>query len=188
MSTEIGSVRPGEFGQFERMMLLDVRTPVEFAGESIEGSVLIPLHTLEPKETASLLANTSCVVICKSGGRARKAAELLKSAGAESLYVLEGGIDAWKAAGFPVKKGRNVISLERQVRIGAGTLVLTGVVLGYLINPAWIFLSAFVGGGLIFAGITDFCGMGLLLARMPWNNTGGPSPDISWPVGKPPKE
>lgn len=188
MSTEIGSVKPGEFGQFERIMLLDVRTPMEFAGESIEGSLLIPLHALEAKETASHLANTSCVIICKSGGRARKAAEQLKAAGAESLYVLEGGIDAWKAAGLPVKQGRKVLSLERQVRIGAGTLVLTGAILGLLVNPAWIFLSALVGAGLIFAGITDFCGMGLLLARMPWNQTGGRPADISWPTERPPRE
>jgi len=77
---------------------------------------------------------------------------------------------AWESAGLPLKRGAKMMSLERQVRIAAGALVFTGAVLGYFVNPAWIALSGFVGAGLVFAGITDTCGMGMLIARMPWNN------------------
>jgi predicted branched-subunit amino acid permease len=74
------------------------------------------------------------------------------------------------AAGLPVVKGsKSAISIERQVRIGAGSLVLIGVILGFLIHPAFFGLTAFIGAGLVFAGVTDWCGMGLLLARAPWN-------------------
>ena len=84
--------------------------------------------------------------------------------------VVEGGTEAWIAAGLPVSRGvAKVISLERQVRIVAGTLVLTGVLLAYFVHPAFVGISAFVGAGLIFAGVTDWCGMGLLLAKLPWN-------------------
>jgi hypothetical protein len=77
---------------------------------------------------------------------------------------------AWERAGLPMVRGaRGSISLERQVRIGAGTLVLAGVVMGWLIHPAFFGFSAFVGAGLVFAGVTDWCGMGMLLAKMPWN-------------------
>jgi rhodanese-related sulfurtransferase len=84
--------------------------------------------------------------------------------------VIEGGTEAWASLGLPVEgTGRKTISIERQVRIGAGALVLTGVILGFLVNPGYFSLSAFVGAGLLFAGITDWCSMGLLLARAPWN-------------------
>jgi hypothetical protein len=83
---------------------------------------------------------------------------------------MEGGMQAWESAGLEVIKGRRTISLERQVRIAAGALVFFGSALGYFVNPAWIGLSAFVGGGLVFAGVTDTCGMAMILARMPWNN------------------
>ena len=79
-------------------------------------------------------------------------------------------MQAWEAEGLPLNRGRKMMSLERQVRIAAGALVFTGALLGYFVNPAWIALSGFVGAGLIFAGITDTCGMGMLIARMPWNN------------------
>ena len=86
------------------------------------------------------------------------------------MHVVEGGTQAWVAAGLPVVKGsKSAISIERQVRIGAGILVLTGVILGSLIHPAFFGLSAFIGAGLVFAGVTNWCGMGLLLAKAPWN-------------------
>ena len=107
-------------------------------------------------------------MICRSGSRGQKACEKLATAGLRVVNV-EGGTQAWEAAGLPVVRGRKTISLERQVRIAAGSLVVVGSALGYFVNPAWIGLAAFVGAGLVFAGITDTCGMGLLLARMPWN-------------------
>jgi hypothetical protein len=89
------------------------------------------------------------------------------------VLVLDGGVEGWTAAGRPVKRGRKTISLERQVRIAAGAMALVGAVLGFLVHPAWNVIPAFVGAGLIFAGVTDWCGMAMVLARMPWNNMSG---------------
>ena len=149
--------------------LLDVRTPIEFAALHVRGARNLPLdqlasrlHEVESQETVYLL--------CKSGGRAGKAFELLRRAGRSNMICVQGGTDACVAADVPVVADRKVMSLERQVRIAAGLLVLAGVLLAAL-HPAFLAISAFVGGGLVFAGITDYCGMGLLLARMPWNRS-----------------
>lgn len=156
------------------VLLLDVRTSGEFASAHIDGSILHPLDRLSPDTVVHLAAGKEgIVVVCQSGKRATQAAEKLQATGLSSIAVLDGGVNAWAAAGLPLTHGQGVISLERQVRIAAGALVLTGAILGYLINSNWIALSGFVGAGLIFAGITDTCGMGLLLARMPWNQCGG---------------
>jgi len=153
------------------VLFLDVRTPAEFEDAHIEGSVLQPLSDLNPHEIQRIAAGkNSCLLICGSGKRAGQAAERLKQSEMPPLSILEGGVQAWEKAGLPLIRGRKMMSLERQVRIAAGTLVLTGALLGYFMNPPWIALSGFVGAGLIFAGITDTCGMGMLLARMPWNN------------------
>ncbi len=109
------------------------------------------------------------MLICRSGSRAKKAAEKLAAAGMTNLHILEGGMLAWSEAGLPAKRGRKVMSLERQVRIAAGAIVFTGVLLAQFVNPAFIWLAGFVGAGLMFAGITDWCGMGLLIAKAPWN-------------------
>ncbi len=166
----IRKVSPAEV-QKEKALFLDVRTPAEFEEAHIEGSVLHPLSGLDV-ETVGRLAKGKevCVVICRSGNRASQAAERLKSGPVPSLSILEGGVQAWEAAGLPLKRGAKTMSLERQVRIAAGSLVFVGAVLGYFVNPVWIALSGFVGAGLVFAGITDTCGMGMLIARMPWNN------------------
>ena len=92
--------------------------------------------------------------------------------GLDNLRVVEGGTQAWSAAGLPVQRGRKTISIERQVRIGAGLLVLTGVALGWFYHPGFFLLSAFVGAGLVFAGITDICGLAIFLAFAPWNRSG----------------
>lgn len=163
--------------EVQNCLLLDVRTPAEYEQAHIEGSVLKPLSSLLSADIASLVAEKSnCVVVCQSGNRARQAAEKLISAGISQVQVLDGGIAGWQSAGLPLKYGKAMISLERQVRIAAGLLVLVGALLGYFIHPAWITLSAFVGAGLVFAGITNTCGMGLFLARMPWNNRKKVSP------------
>lgn len=151
-------------------LLLDVRTPAEFSEAHIDGALLLPLGDLVPGEVQKHLnGKASCIIICGSGNRARKAAELLSAAGISELQVMEGGMKAWRSLGFPIIEGKKAISLERQVRIAAGLLVLIGALLGYFANPAWIGLAAFVGAGLVFAGVTDTCGMAMLLARMPWN-------------------
>lgn len=151
-------------------LLIDVSTPAEFRESHIDGSVLHPLSHLNPREIGRMAENkASCVLICRSGKRAGQAAEKLKADGISNVCILEGGIQAWEASGLPLNRGQKTISLERQVRIAAGAFVLTGAVLALTIHPAWIALSGFVGAGLIFAGITDTCGMGMLIARMPWN-------------------
>jgi len=152
--------------------LIDVRTPAEYEAVHIEGAKLMPLDRLDPAN-ARANANDLCVIVCHSGKRASQACEKLSAAGCSNLAVLEGGIAAWEQAGLPVKRGRQTLSLERQVRTAAGLLVLTGVALGAWVHPAFYGLSAFVGAGLTFAGLTDWCGMGLLLAKMPWNQRSG---------------
>jgi hypothetical protein len=109
------------------------------------------------------------VLVCRSGKRAEQAYQKLQATGCENLEVLDGGVIAWESAGLPVVRGVRAISLERQVRITAGLLVLLGVILGTWVHPAFYGLSAFVGAGLVFAGITDWCGMAMVLAKMPWN-------------------
>ena len=108
-------------------------------------------------------------VICQSGGRSMKVCQKLESAGFEKGVNVEGGTSAWDGAGLPVIAGKKAISLERQVRIAAGALVVIGAVVGHFYNPAGYGLSAFVGAGLVFAGVTDTCGMGMIIAKMPWN-------------------
>lgn len=151
-------------------LCLDVRTPVEHRAVHAEGVTLLPLDQLDAARVQQLRSDDRPVYLfCRSGGRAAKAQEQLAKAGLTGCYVVEGGTDGWAAAGLPVVRGKQALSLERQVRIAAGLLVLTGVVLALTVHPYAIGLSAFVGAGLVFAGITDWCGMGLLLARMPWN-------------------
>jgi rhodanese-related sulfurtransferase len=154
--------------------LIDVRTPVEYASVHADGARLIPLDELDPGLAATVAPPAAPIyIICKSGKRAEQACNRFREAGFDNVYSVEGGTDAWINAGLPVVRNRRVISLERQVRIAAGILVLTGVILGFVVNDIFYAISAFVGCGLIFAGITDFCGMGLLLAKMPWNQSDG---------------
>ncbi len=155
----------------EPIELFDVRTPVEFREVHVTIARNTPLTELDAKKIAATRSTDSPLyVICKSGGRGRQACEQIIAAGYSNVVNVEGGTQAWDTAGLPVIRGQKAISLERQVRIAAGSLVLTGAVLSHWVHPWWIGLSGFVGAGLIFAGITDTCGMGLLLARMPWNN------------------
>jgi rhodanese-related sulfurtransferase len=158
--------------------LIDVRTPVEYRTLHADGAALVPLDRLDPR--ALLDARPAdrrdypVYLICKSGRRAAKAAQRFLDAGFANVLVVEGGTDAWIAAGCPVVRGKPAIALERQVRIAAGCLVLLGLTLAWTVSAYFLILTAFVGCGLVFAGVTDWCGMGLLLARAPWNrgNTG----------------
>ncbi len=150
--------------------LIDVRSPAEYAEVHIDGSHLVPLSRLNADAVKATDAHAeACVLVCRSGRRAEQARRKLAAAGGVKLHVLEGGVDAWTDADYPVHRGKAAISLERQVRIAAGFLVLAGVVGGTSIHPGFFGLSAFVGAGLMFAGITDWCGMALLIGRMPWN-------------------
>ena len=152
--------------------LIDVRTPVEFREVHLNFARNIPLDQLDPAsilKTRSGSAAEPIYVICKAGGRGKQACEKFINAGFVNVVNIEGGTTACVDAGLPVVRGQKAMSLERQVRIAAGSLVLTGVILSYLVHPYFVGLSAFVGAGLVFAGITDTCGMGMILARMPWN-------------------
>jgi len=153
--------------------IIDVRTPVEFAQLHVLGAHSVPLDHLDPRAVMAAgdgNANEDVFVICKSGGRAAKACERFRAAGFTNVQSIEGGTEAWEQAGHPVVHGHSrVISLERQVRIGAGIFVLTGAILGFAVHPAFFGICAFMGAGLIFAGVTGFCGMGMILARCPWN-------------------
>jgi len=152
-------------------VLLDVRTPSEFSARRAIGARNIPLNTISATiASGKLPKDVPIFVLCNKGGRAAIAADHLLKAGHSDVHVVTGGTQAWVTAGLPVVKGsKSAISIERQVRIGAGSLVLIGVILGFLFHPAFFALSAFIGAGLVFAGVTDWCGMGLLLAKAPWN-------------------
>lgn len=155
----------------ETVELIDVRTPAEFEAVHVNFARNVPLDRLNPAQLAADRRgqDRAMYVICRSGSRAKQACEKLLGAGLTGLVNVEGGTMAWEQAGLPVVRGQQTISLERQVRIAAGTLVLIGTALGFFVHPYWLGLSAFVGAGLVFAGVTDTCGMGMLLARMPWN-------------------
>lgn len=150
--------------------LVDVRTPVEFREVHVEFARNIPLGELDVAKLAEECrdADEPLYVICRTGTRAGQACEKLSSAGITAISV-EGGTLGWDTAGLPVVRGKKAMSLERQVRILIGSLVLASSLLAYFVHPYWIGLTAFFGGGLIFSGITDFCGLALILARMPWN-------------------
>lgn len=148
--------------------LVDVRSASEFAAGHIPGAMNIPMDQIETR-LDDLRPNTPLVLICQAGKRARMTAGLLEPC-QRQMSVLEGGTSAWIQAGLPVVISvKTRWSLERQVRLGAGLLVLAGVVLAFMVNVNWLFLSAFVGAGLTFAGLTDICLMGEVLAKMPWN-------------------
>lgn len=151
------------------LQLVDVREAPEFAGGRIAGARLIPLGTLA-KRAGELDRSRPVVLVCRSGKRSEQAREQLAALGFGQIACLDGGLMAWEAAGQPVEKDAHAPwSLERQVRVAAGALVLLGVGLGFFLHPGFFGLSAFVGAGLIFAGVTDWCGMGLLIAKAPWN-------------------
>ncbi len=152
--------------------LIDVRTPAEFRQLHAQGAKNLPLDSLDPASIAQSRNGRSgepLYVICQGGNRSAKAVARLIDAGIENVIDVDGGTNAWDAAGLPVVRGEQAISLERQVRIMAGFLTLLGAVLGYFVHPYFVGLAAFIGAGLMYAGITDSCAMGMMLAKMPWN-------------------
>jgi rhodanese-related sulfurtransferase len=169
------TISPAKFAEICRqgnvIELIDVRTPVEYREVHVDIAKNVPLDQLDPSallKTRNGMANETLYVVCKSGGRGQQACDQFIKSGFSNVVNIEGGTTACVAAGLPVVRGKKAMSLERQVRIAAGSLVLLGV-FGTFLHPYAIGLSAFVGTGLVFAGITDTCGMGMILARMPWN-------------------
>lgn len=152
----------------ESLQLIDVRSPGEYAAGHIPGAINLPMQEAESR-IDDLSRRQPVVLVCQSGRRAGITCELL-SAHHDDLLVLEGGTSAWIQAGLPVVSSTATRwSLERQVRLAAGLLVLIGTVLAVTVHPAWIYLGMFVGAGLTFAGLTNICGMAMLFAKMPWN-------------------
>ena len=189
-ATVVNTVRPSDVARLRAegraIDLVDVRTPAEYEQVHADGARLVPLDGLDPRAVIAArtgAADEPLYVICRSGARASKACAAFHAAGFANALCVEGGTDAWEREGLPVVRGRSrVISLERQVRIGAGLLVLAGVLLGWLVHPLMFGLSALVGAGLVFAGVTDWCGMGMVLARMPWNRQGASGPATAHPA------
>jgi len=157
----------------EHAQLIDVRTPAEYRALHAVGA---ENHELSKLNAAYInehilpgLSDKPVLLLCKSGHRASMAAEIFQQLNTPRIFVVDGGTDLWDEQGLPVERGTSVISLERQVRITAGTLVFLGTLLGVFVNRYFLIIPGFVGAGLVFAGVTDTCAMGLLLARMPWN-------------------
>lgn len=153
-------------------LIVDIRQKDEFHREHLVDAISLPLTELQAGEKIPLTADVQAVVFyCQSGMRTEQNIEMLLNAAAPaSVVVLEGGLNNWKQAKLPtVVDKRSPRPLMQQVQIVAGSLILIGVVLGFSFHPGFFFLSAFVGAGLLFAGLSGWCGMALLLAKMPWN-------------------
>ena len=155
----------------DKGFLIDVCTPGEFSEAHIPGSLNMPLPDLDRflSELKTKASGKQIALVFCSGKRAGVAFVRLSRAGLEGFQVLHDGIDSWIREGYPVNRGPKAISIEQQVWVGAGTLGATGVALGVFINPWFLILPGFVGADLVFAGITDICVMGILLAKMPFN-------------------
>ncbi len=148
--------------------LIDVRTPAEFETAHIPGSYNVPLHLLREHRHELRTHLDEVVLVCRSGTRAAQAEQTLAEIGMPNVHILDGGILAWEAVAAPIKRGRSRWDIERQVRLVAGTLVLAGVV-GSLAVPGLQWVSAAVGAGLAGAALTNTCLMGVLLAKLPFN-------------------
>ncbi len=152
--------------------LIDVRTPVEYREVHAVGARNIPLDTLNPADVMASrqgAADEPLYLVCRSGGRSAKACQKFIDAGFENVVSVDGGTSAWDLAGHPVQRGKKTMGLERQVRTLAGFLILVGAILTHWVHPFFVAIPAFMGAGLLFAGITDTCGMGMMLSKMPWN-------------------
>lgn len=159
--------------------LIDIRSSAEFRGRHIRGALSVPLDQLDAQPRPA----TGVVIFsCLGGLRTQQNAERLArhACDCSEAYLLAGGLNAWEKAGLPVERQPNApLDIMRQVQIGAGSLVLAGALLGALVSPWFYLLCGLVGAGLLFAGLTGFCGMARLLAQMPWNKTPSPSSTCS---------
>ena len=155
-------------------VIVDVREDFEHAEERIDGAELMPLSKFDPAALRARHPDARMVFQCRSGRRSADAASRY-AAGGERVFHLAGGIEAWKASGRATVKpaGAPRLPVMRQVQMTAGFLVALGVLLGVVVNPWFLAISAFVGCGLMFAGATGWCGMAMLLGKMPWNKVSG---------------
>lgn len=155
--------------------VIDVRESAEYATEYVAGTHLLPLSNFA-NHARTVPADRPVYVLCRSGNRAKQAALQLAQLGLQNIHVVEGGIQAWAAAGLPIERGqRQVWALDRQMRFLAGLLVVTGLTLAITVHPWFAALSGLIGAGLMFAALTDSCPMTMVLARMPWNQQSQPA-------------
>jgi rhodanese-related sulfurtransferase len=153
----------------DSVTLVDVREFAEYAAGRIPGSRFIPLGQLALRSD-ELDRGCTVFMVCRTGRRAAEGRQRLLSLGFNNVICVSGGFAAWQAAGFPVERDeRAPWSLERQVRLVAGSIVLLAVLLAVFVAQPFVWLAAFIGAGLAFAAITDSCLMGMMLARLPWN-------------------
>ena len=158
-----------EMVQTGECQVIDVREFPEFEAERIHNAKLTPLSDFE-KHAEGIDHTKPVYIMCRSGNRAKQAADRLLQKGFTDIHVIEGGMQAWSSANLPVIKGETKVwSLERQVRFTAGSLVLLGVLLSFFVWQSLVWLSAFIGAGLVFSAVTDTCGMAMVLAKLPWN-------------------
>lgn len=153
-------------------VVVDVREPAEYASEKIHGATLLPLSAVSVSSLPSR-GDKKLVIHCRSGKRGANACEkLLAENPTLEIYNLEGGISAWSDAGQQViKSGKFMLPLDRQVQLAIGLLLITASLLGAFFTPAWFLLTGFIGAGLTLAGLTGFCGLALVIAKMPWNQS-----------------
>ncbi len=164
--------------------LIDVRTPLEYREIHVAFARNVPLDRLDGEavqRSRTGAADEPLYVICRSGSRGRQACARLAAAGLEHVVNVEGGTLAWAECGLPVVRGRKGFSLDRQVRLTIGALVILGVVLGWLVHPACSALAALMGAGLVYAGLADSCPLAMTLARMPWNQARADAPACRTP-------
>lgn len=167
-STICEQIAPAELAaNSEEKVLLDVRSPIEFETEHIDNSLNIPLDELEAR-FEEVPRKGRLVVICRSGKRAERGAYTLLGRGFQPK-VLEGGMVAWRKAGLPIKEGKKMLAIERQIQLVVGVGVLTGVLMGLFVNPWFLVIPGFFGAGLTFAGLTGTCALGIMLGKAPWN-------------------
>lgn len=149
------------------LVLIDVRSPIEFENEHIDGAINMPLETIESRFD-QVPRKGRVVVVCRSGKRAERAAFALMGKGLQP-DVLAGGMVAWQKAGLPVKEGKKRLSIERQIQLIVGLGVLSGVLLAVFVSPWFLVIPGFFGAGLTFAGLSGTCALGILLGKAPWN-------------------
>lgn len=179
---DISVISPAELAALvnngRKIDLIDVCTPPEYREAHIAFARSVPLDRLDPAgvmRSLSASAEEPLYIICRSGNRGRQACERFVGAGFPNVVNIDGGMSDCAAAHLPIIRGKKTVSLDRQVRIAIGSFVLIGALLGWLFNTAFFGLSAFMGAGLIFAGITDTCAMATLIRRMPWNQSDQPT-------------
>lgn len=158
----------------KRIALIDVRVPVEHDEMHIGGSLLMPLDRLDAETVKQVSKGAEqCVIVCGSGNRAAQAFQKLIGANCENLVILEGGVSAWEKAGLPlVRSQKSRLPLMRQVQLAIGVIAFIGSILALTVDKNFAVIPAFLGAGLTFAGSTGWCGLAILLSKMPWNKIG----------------